>query len=466
MPSTFVRSRSRNHRLLHTAKGGGEESNRKRGAVQSARPSLVVVGMGTAGVRRSMLFSERMSELSAAGRIQTVVHYDCNEVTVANVQKTLQKSFGAARPGAGTQVLFPNYIPEPNGFMRDPTRFRDFRGPLERDMDNIISQVMFHSERCGRVPETIIEFMGFSGHAVLGGILHQKMQNAFPNSTILPVMMLPKDHISEEWTRRHIWEQYENLLSGSNCLVTTQSDINAREDDARLATGLAGFEVAEFGEEDDPSNSQLGVTLRRLMPASGGWLGMAAVKRKMPVTRKFEWLNFPPWWRQYAAVGPGDDLSSLLGNAIWSTLDPASQLAEGINQPPNAPQEIVVSLPLHADELEPVATQAAEALDHSSIFNRFINLDIAFNTARFTDGIDPDPYMHVTRIYPVNGELRTITDILRGEGATLPHAATTTAETGFGSYFHLRDHSPNPVLPPADDDAEFEDDGQQHVRYI
>ena len=457
MPSTFVRARNRNHRLLHTA---------KRGLVDTIPPSLVVVGMGTAGVRRAMLFAERMSELSAAGRIQTSIYYDCNEVTVANVQKTLQKSFGVARNGAGTQVLLPNYVPVPNGFMRDPTRFRDFRGPLERDMENIISQVMIHSERCGRVPETIIEFMGFAGHSVLGGILHEKMQSAFPNSTVLPVMMLPKDHLAEEWTKRYIWEQYENLLSGSNCLITTQSDINAREDDARLATGLAGFEVAEFSDEDDPSVSQLGVTLRRLMPASGGWLGMASVKRKMPVTKKFEWLHFPPWWRQYAAVGPNDDLSSLLGNAIWSTLEPAAQLAEGINQPPNTPQEIVVSLPLHGDELEPVAAQVAEALDSRNIFDRFTNLDIAFNTARFTDGIEPEPYMHVSRIYPVHGELQSVRKILRGDDASLPYTHTTAAETGFGSFFHLRYASSNPILPPPDEDTESEDDGQQHIRYV
>lgn len=457
MPSTFVRARNRNNRLLHTA---------KRGALDSIPPSLVVVGMGTAGVRRAMLFSERMSELSAAGRIQTAIYYDCNEVTVANVQKTLQRSFGVARNGAGTQVLFPNYVPVPNGFMRDPTRFRDFLGPLERDMENIISQVMMHSERCGRVPETIIEFMGFAGHSVLGGILHEKMQSAFPSSTVLPVMMLPKDHLAEEWTKRYIWEQYENLLSGSNCLITTQSDINAREDDARLATGLAGFEVAEFSDEDDPSVSQLGVTLRRLMPASGGWLGMASVKRKMPVTKKFEWLSFPPWWRQYAAVGPNDDLSSLLGNAIWATLDQSAQLAEGINQPPNTPQEIVVSLPLHGDELEPVAAQVAEALDSRNIFDRFTNLDIAFNTARFTDGIEPEPYMHVSRIYPVHGELQSVRKILRGDDGSMPYTHATMAETGFGSFFHLRYASTNPILPPPDEDTESEDDGQQHVRYV
>ena len=126
----------------------------------------------------------------------------------------------------------------------------------------------------------------------------------------------------------------------------------------------------------------------------------------------------------------------------------------------------MVSLPLHGDELEPVATQAAEALDHSSIFNRFTNLDIAFNTARFTDGIEPDPYMHVTRIYPVNGELQSVTEILRGRGAALPYGAATMTETGFGSYFHMRDLVRNPVLPPPDYSTEIADDEQQHVRYV
>ena len=128
----------------------------------------------------------------------------------------------------------------------------------------------------------------------LGGLLHQKMQNAFPNSTILPVMMLPKDHVAEEWTRRYIWEQYENLLSGSNCLVTTQSDVSAREDDARLATGWPGLKWPNLGMKTIPPSASWGVTLRRLMPTSGGWLGMAAVKRRVPVTRKFEVAELPP----------------------------------------------------------------------------------------------------------------------------------------------------------------------------
>ncbi len=462
MSSIFVRARHRSHRLLHTAER----------PLDGAPPSLVVVGVGTAGVRRSLLFCQRMTELSAADRIQTAVFYDCNEVTVAHVQKRMRKLFGATRDGVGIQLLFPNYIPLANGFMRDPKKFLEYEGPLERDMDTIVNQVLLHSERCGRAPEMVIEFMSFSGHAILGARFYQKMQTVFPAAVMLPVMMLPKDHASEEWTRRYLWEQYEDLLGGANCLVTTQSAGSSADADVRLATGLAGFEVAEFGEDDGATNSQLCVTFRRLVPASGGWLGMATVKRRMPVTRKFKWLRFPPWWREYAALGPDDELSMSLGNAIWSTLDPAAQLAEGVYAPGEVPQEMVVSLPVHADELEPVASNAAEVLERSNIFERFPNMDIAFTTARFNEGLTQEPYLHAARIYPIRGELTPVTDILRADVPPEERARPAAVETGFGSYYHLPGAGtalrPSPVNDGDKDENGNgeEDDWRQHVRYF
>lgn len=458
MASIFVSARNRSYRLLHTAQ--------RRVSSGQVRPSLVVVGMGTAGVKRSWLFCQRMAELSAVGRIQTAVFYDCNETTISHVQKRLLKSFGAARAGGGMQVVFPNYIPLPNGFMCDPTRFEEYRGPLERDVENIINQVSLHAERCGRAPETILEFMSFSGHSVLGAHLHRRLVDAFPNAVALPILMLPRDHASQEWTRRYIWEQYENLLSGASCLVTSPSSSNSIDDDTRLATGLAGFEVAEFADESDPASSQLSVTFRRLEPFSGGWLGMAAVKRQLPLTKRFRWLEFPPWWRDYAAIGPEDEMSVSLGNAIWSTFDPAAQLAEGMNHLVGAPQEIVVSLPVHPDELEPVASQAAETLERTSIFDRLTNLDMAFTTARFSEGIDQAPYMHVARIYPVRGELPAVTQMLHPHNPAQQPAHLATLETGFGSYQHLHGVAPTPLLAAEDDELEPEEDWRNNVRYF
>ena len=204
-------------------------------------------------------------------------------------------------------------------------------------MDNVVSQIMAQSDRSGHSPDIIIEFMGFAGHSVLGGHLHGKLRNTFPSAIILPVMMLPTDHVCEEWTRRYIWEQYESLLEGSNCLVTTQSSSVSGEDDLRLATGLAGIEMADF-EEEETSDSPLAGACRRLIPASSGWLGMGIVKRSMPVTNRFRWLRFPPRWQQYAAIGPEDETYMSLGHAIWSTFDPSAQMAAGVNTSPNAPQ--------------------------------------------------------------------------------------------------------------------------------
>lgn len=457
MSTIFVRPRSRGHRLLRTAR------RKTQGSQASNQASLVVVGVGTAGARRTLAFLQRMSELSEIGRVQSAVFYDCNETTVSYIESFLRKLLGRSKRGTGVQILFPTYIPLPNGFMRKPRLFEEYEGPLERDIDNIVAQIIAQSERCGMAPEAIIEFMGFAGHSVLGGRMHRKLRAAFPATVMLPILMLPHDHASEEWTRRYIWERYEDLLEGSECLLTAQSASHFGEDDVRLATGLAGVEVADFDEEG-ATGSPLAEACRRLSAASGGWLGMATVKRQIPVMRKFELLRLPPWWRQYAAVGEGDELPNAVGHAIWASLDPPAQLAEGMNDLRQAPQEVVVSLPIHPDALEPLATNAAEVLDRSNLFSQFPNMDIAFNTARFQEGLTREPFLHITRVYPVQGELAPVIDILHPDNPPENRGASVMHETGFGTYYHLEAGSDDgPSVPPEVPD---DDDWKQHVRYI
>ena len=409
-----------------------------------------------------MMFLQRMSELSEIGRIQSAIFYDCNEITVNYVQSFLRKLLGRSKHGTGVQILFPTYVPLPNGFMRDPRLFEEYEGPLERDMDNLVAQIIGQSERCAQTPEAIIEFMGFAGHSVLGGRLHRKLRGAFPGTVMLPILMLPHDHVTEEWTRRYIWEQYEDLLEGSECLLTAQSSSHFGEDDLRLATGLAGVEVADFDEEGR-TGSPLAAACLRLSTSSGGWLGMATVKRKMQVMRKFEWLRMPPWWRQYAAVGEEEELANSVGHAIWSTLDPPAQMAEGVNDLRHVPQEVVVSLPVHPDALEPLATSAAEALDRSNLFGQFPNMDVAFNTARFVEGMSSEPYMHITRVYPVQGEVAPVIEILHPDNSPDRRSARLAHETGFGTYYHLEAFSAEePFIPPDGPEEEW----TQHVRYI
>ena len=452
MPSIYVKARSRSNQLLRA-------TERKTDATPA---SLVVLGAGTAGGRRALWFLQRMSELGQLGRVQSAIFYDCNELTVSHVQKFLGKFLGKSKQGQGVQVVFPSYIPIANGFMRNPKRFEEYEGPMERDMDSIVSQIGAQAEHSGRSPEVIIEFLGFSGHSVPSGRLHRKLRLAFPTSVLLPVLTLPEDHASQEWTRRYIWEQYENLLEGSNCLVTGMSPGNSDDDDIRLATGLAGFEAAEL-EEEAGAGSQLAAAYGRLVPASGGWLGMATVRRKMPVTRRFEWLRFPPWWQEYAAVGSEEERSVFIADAIWSTLESSSQMAPGVKEPYNAPQELVVSLPVHPDVLEPIAADTAEMLDRSNFFGRQPNMDIAFNTARFSEGLSKDPYLHISRLYPILGELTPVMDILHPERAADDRLASSAHETGFGSYYHLDASSTMRSLASPESPS---NDWEQNVRYI
>ena len=439
MSTLFVRTRSRSRSLLRTAERRD----------QASMPNIVVVGVGTAGGKRALLFLQRMAELSAVNRIQSAVFYDCNETTISHIGKYLGKFLGRTRGGSGgVRIVFPSYVPLPNGFMRDPQQFQEYSGPFQRDIDNVVGQVMAQSDRAGRSPAVIIEFMGFAGHSVLGAHLHEKLRDTFPSSVILPVMMLPTDHVCEEWTRRYIWEQYENLLQGSNCLVTTQSANSAGDDDIRLATGLAGVEFAEF-EEDDTVESPLASAYRRLIPSSGGWLGMAVVKRRMPIIKKFKWSRMPPWWQEFAALGPDDEMPMSLAHAIWATLDPASQMAVGVNHAINAPQQVVVSLPIHPDGLEPIASETAEVLEQSALFSQYPNMDVAFNTARFTEGLRKATYVHVTRMYPIRGELGPVMDIMHPDRQPNERRQSAAHETGFGSYYHLEGADYATPLAPA-----------------
>lgn len=452
MPTIYVKARSQSRQLLRA-------TARKTIAVP---PSLVTLGAGTAGAQRVLRFLQRMSELGQLRRVQSAIFYDCNETTVSYVQKFLRKFLGKSNQGQGVQVIFPGYIPIHDGFMRDPKRFEQYEGPMERDMESIVSQIGAQSEHSGRLPEAIIEFMSFAGHSIPGGRLHHKLSRAFPNSVLLPVLALPEDHVDKEWTRRYIWEQYENLLDGSNCLVTGLPSGNTGDDDIRLSIGLASFEAAEL-EEDASAGSQLAAACRRVVRGSSGWLGMATVRRKMPITRQFELLRFPPWWQEYAAVGSEEASSALITDAIWATLESPSQMAPGVKEPYNAPQEVVVSLPVHPDALESIASGAAELLERSDFFGRLPNMDIAFNTARFSEGVSKDPYLNVSRLYPIIGELGPVMEILHPDWEPDDGLESSGYETGFGSYYHLGDPSVIQSLASAD---QANNDGMQNVRYI
>ena len=119
MSTIFVHSRNRSPELLRTA-------NRR---TQASAPNIVVAGIGTAGGRRALMFLQRMSELSAVRRIQSAVFYDCNEITISHITRYLSKFLGKSRQGIGIQIIFPNYVPLPNGFIGTRASSRNTADP-------------------------------------------------------------------------------------------------------------------------------------------------------------------------------------------------------------------------------------------------------------------------------------------------------------------------------------------------
>ena len=58
-------------------------------------------------------------------------------------------------------------------------------------------------------PQLVIEFLGFGGHSILGGIIHEKLVAVLPEATFLPVLLLPSDPALQELMRQETWKEYE-----------------------------------------------------------------------------------------------------------------------------------------------------------------------------------------------------------------------------------------------------------------
>ena len=94
-----------------------------------------------------------------------MVAYDCNADTtarMARVAKHLQRKYNLP-------MFLPEYVPCEAGFLRDPNAYQDDWGNIEREMDRIIREVRRNSETLGALPQLIILFLGFGGHAKLDG---------------------------------------------------------------------------------------------------------------------------------------------------------------------------------------------------------------------------------------------------------------------------------------------------------
>ena len=265
-------------------------------------PPILSVSVGSAGASCNWRFLQRMTDAGRLSRIASAIICDYNVGTVSRMRQRIRSRRGRHI----SQVVLPETIYTADGFLLNPYGFGHYLGTVDADLNRLVDQVRNQSQD-GSQPQIILEFLGFGGHAIVGLLLHMKLQDAFPEARFLPVIALPADEMLHDWMRREVrepppgtnlpawmrqgtWDAYETCMRmgpyDGSLMVDNRIDAAPNDD---LALGLA---VIEAAGTDPMKRGSLPEAVSGVRLDGRGWLGMNVVRRVVPSRRSYT-LGFP-----------------------------------------------------------------------------------------------------------------------------------------------------------------------------
>ena len=437
---TFHIRRNNPHRL------GGHQDQMRDGVP----PPIVSVAVGTAGYKRSWKWAMRMGEAGVLDRVQSLLMYDCNQGSIDAIDAETRVMRRNERT-ANLPVILPGFLPKVDGFLRDPNAYKDYYGLIHRDMERMVDTVARRSEEVGSPPQIILEWLGFGGHAKLGGVLHGMLLERFPDALFLPIMLMPREHVLEENMRRETWGAYEETMgitrpggngagnikpNGFPALITdNRISRDYQRLDNKLAIGLASLEA---GMRDRIDSGSLSETVASFGGYSNGWFGMRVMNRRLDVVdvpQRNRWFG-PLRGRELVVVN--DDAKQLTWatkKAMWDILDPNRRdmnLANHDFVHGESVMRMVITLPIEPAGLTEIESDVRDQLDREEFELAYPNLTWSFASANFQENAD-DRHMHISLFYPLQTEnIYSISDIMR-DTYTPAHLADGLQQTGFGT---------------------------------
>ena len=435
---TFHIRRNNPHRL-------GAQEDRSR---DGTPPPIVSVAVGTAGYKRSWRWAKRMGEAGVLDRVQSLMMYDCNQGTIDSIDnetRAMRRVQGGQLP-----VILPGFLPKVDGFLRDPNAYKDFYGLIHRDMERMVDTVARRSEEVGSPPQLILEWLGFGGHAKLGGVLHEMMVERFPEATYLPIVLTPSEPVLKENMRRETWGAYEETIGIRQtmnsqgeieylrypALITDNSlSLNYERLDDKLAIALASMEAGMRYQVDSGSMSE---TVASFGDYSNGWFGVRVLNRRVDITdtRQRSRLLGPFSGREVVVVNDSaKHLPFSIKSAMWDILDPKRsdlQLAKHGFVAGDAVMRMVIVLPIEPAGIREIESDVRDQLAREDFDLAYPNLMWSFASANFQHSPD-DRHLHVSLLFPLQtDDIRSITDIMGADNAyvTIPGGLEYT---GFGS---------------------------------
>lgn len=438
---TFHIRRNNPHRLI-------PEDELSRGGTGTP-PPIVSVAVGTAGYKRSWKWATRMGQAGVLERVQSLVVYDCNQGSIDSINSEM-RSMRQLRDSQ-LPVILPDFMPKVDGFLRDPNAYKDYYGLIHRDMERMVEAVARRAEEVSSPPQLIIEWLGFGGHAKLGGVLHNMLMERFPEATYFPIVLTPSEAVLKENMRRETWGAYEETI-GTRRLRNSLGEIEVQRHPALLTDNSMSLDYArlddklaialtsmEAGMRYQIDSGSLAETVASYGGYSNGWFGLRTLNRRVDIAdvrRGSRWRG-PFSNREIVVVNDkAKQLPFSIKSAMWDILDPKRsdlQLSKHNFVDSDSVMRMVITLPVDAADLGLIASDVKDQMAREEFELAYPNLMWSFAPANLQNSPD-DRHMHVSLFYPLQSEdIPSITDIMGGDNAPM-RMQGTLEYAGFGSH--------------------------------
>ena len=362
---------------------------------------IVSVSVGSTGLNRARLYHKVMDAMNCAGRIQSMLVYDCNQVNINRLRED------AATAGITDKIIVPEYLPFAEGFLRRVDQYESHYGAIERDMEQMVEKMERQSLISGTEPQVILEWIGFGGHAMLSYMLHDIVVKRFPEANVLPIVCFPDDRGMQQNIREHkIWDEATEMLrkvekDGKKTDIPILLTDNRRATDFRrldesLVTALAAVEAC-FKYE--PSFGSLAEVTSVLNITGNRWIAVENTEISIINRQALSQKNGKqsPENHQRAM----SKLAQKIKDRIFEIAEPENRFEKSAffqHGSHENEQRIYIAMPLGNDEVKAIREDIEDQLKREQFSKSFPGTQIAYGAGNPQTDTPPNcEYVHIVK---------------------------------------------------------------------
>ena len=336
---------------------------------------IVSLAVGSTGMNRTAKWVQKMVAMGCSHRIQSLFVYDCNAKNVREWGRAVSRS------GMDRVSITPRELPLPDGFMREPNFYEGYYGAISRDVERMVDQLEQNANEAGMVPQLIIEWLGFGGHARLGYLVHEKVAARFPGTKFLPIYCFPAERVLEANIREYeLWDEAKEIIGDRSSIITDNRAAGSVDTiDERVALALAAIEGCFRFR---PEVGSIGETISMLNQDNARWLSIDVTdlpyrRARRRDTRRRENTSHEEYMATSAIVHS-------IKETIWRIADPNNNehhTADFIPPRWDTEQRIYVALPFTPEVVDEIKTDVEDQLNRETFTGAYPGTRVAFAPA-------------------------------------------------------------------------------------